>query len=568
MKEDQKNFVLFAVIAGFLLLAWTPIMHWFFPQQPAATQTVNGKQVPMPLPTAAAPAALRDRAAVLAGTPRVAIETPSLKGSINLKGARLDDLVLVNYDETTAKNSPQVHLLSPSGAQGAYFAEFGWAGAGVQVPDANTVWQASGTKLTPTSPVTLTTKTATGQVFRIDLSVDQEYMFSIRQTVANLGQAAVVVTPYASVSRADRSKDAGQWAARVGPIAQSANESHYLGWSDVETTPLTYKTSGGWAGFTDHYWLTSLIPDQRVPVTLGQRQNPSKAYQADYQLDQPLTVAPGKQTSYSSHFFAGAKEVKTLEAYQAKLGIVQFSRAIDWGWFELVEKPIFYYLDFLFRLVGNFGVAIILLTITIRGLLFPIAHKQFESMARMRVVQPKMKALQERYKDDKQKQQQEIMKLYKEEKVNPLAGCLPILLQIPIMFALYKVLLLTIEMRHQPFVLWIHDLSAPDPANFVALCNWLFHFSPPAFLAIGVVPILLGISMFFQMKFNPAPMDEIQKQVFAIMPWMLMFMMAPFAVGLQLYWITSNCITILQQQWLYSRHPVLKQAVKKEAPAK
>jgi YidC/Oxa1 family membrane protein insertase len=567
VKEDQKNFVLFAVIAGLLLFAWPYATSWLFPQPPAQTKMVNGKQVPMPTPTAEAPAVLRDRAAVLAETPRVAIETPAYKGSINLKGARIDDLVLVNYDETTAKNSPQVHLLSPSGTQGAYFAEFGWAGAGVQAPGANTVWQASGTKLTPTTPVTLTSKTATGQVFRIDLSVDADYMFSIRQTVANLGQAPIVVTPYASVSRAERSKDAGQWAARVGPIAQAGNESHYLGWKDVETTPLTYKTAGGWTGFTDHYWLTTLIPDQRVPVTLGQRQNPSKAYQADYQLDQPLTIAPGKQSSYSSHFFAGAKEVKTLEGYQAKLGIVQFSRAIDWGWFELVEKPIFYYLDWLFRLVGNFGVAIILLTLTIRGLLFPIAHKQFESMARMRVVQPKMKALQERYKDDKQRQQQEIMKLYKEEKVNPLAGCLPILLQIPIMFALYKVLLLTIEMRHQPFVLWIRDLSAPDPATILNLFGYL-HFTPPSFLAIGVVPVLLGVSMYFQMKFNPAPMDEVQKQVFAIMPWMLMFLMAPFAVGLQVYWITSNCITILQQQWLYSRHPVLKQSLKKEAPAK
>ena len=567
MKEDQKNFVLFAVIAGLLLFAWPYATHWLFPQQPPAPQVVNGKQVPQPLPAAAAPAALRDRAAVLAETPRVAIETPSLTGSINLKGARIDDLVLAKYDETTAKNSPKVHLLSPSGAEGAYFAEFGWAGAGAQAPNANTVWQASGTKLTPTTPVTLTTKTSTGQVFRIDLSVDQDYMFTIRQTVANLGQAPVSVTPYASVSRADRSKDAGQWAARVGPIAQTANEAHYLGWKDVESAPLSYQTTGGWAGFTDHYWLTTLVPDQRVPVTLSQRQNPSKAYQADYQLAQPLSVAPGKQSSYSSHFFAGAKEVKTLETYQSKLGIVQFSRAIDWGWFELVEKPIFYYLDWLFHLVGNFGVAIILLTITIRGLLFPIAHKQFESMARMRVVQPKMKALQERHKDDKQKQQQEIMKLYKEEKVNPLAGCLPILLQIPIMFALYKVLLLTIEMRHQPFALWIHDLSAPDPATIINLFGYL-HFTPPGFLAIGVVPVLLGVSMFFQMKFNPAPMDEVQKQVFAIMPWMLMFMMAPFAVGLQLYWITSNCITILQQQWLYSRHPVLKQAMKKEAPAK
>ncbi len=266
--------------------------------------------------------------------------------------------------------------------------------------------------------------------------------------------------------------------------------------------------------------------------------------------------------TYTSHFFAGAKEVKLLDDYQSSLGIAQFDRAIDWGWFGLIEQPIFYYLDWLWRLVGNFGVAIILLTITIRGLLFPVAHKQFASMANMRAIQPKMKALQERYKDDKPKQQQEIMKLYKEEKVNPLAGCVPILLQVPIMFALYKVLILTIEMRHQPFVLWIHDLSAPDPATIINLFG-LLNFTPPSFLAIGVIPVLLGVSMYFQIKLNPAPMDEMQKQIFAIMPWMLMFVMAPFAVGLQIYWITSNLITIAQQSWLYSRHPALKQKPEK-----
>ena len=570
MKEDQKNFVLFAVIAALLLFAWTYAMHWFFPQQPAAVQTVNGKPTkvtPGATPATDTPAALRDRAVVLADSPRVAIDTPSLKGSINLKGARIDDLELVKYDETTSKKSPPIRLLSPSGAQGAYFAQFGWQGAGVQAPGPDTIWQASGTRLTPTSPVTLTTRSATGQVFRIDLSVDQDYMFTIRQTVANIGQAPVSVTPYALVSRAGRSKDVDQWAAHVGPIVVANGAAKDINWADTESAPTQLSTTGGWVGYSDHYWLTALVPDQRVPVSLQHRGTAKQSYQADYSLAEPLNVAPGKQVTYSSHFFAGAKVVKLLENYQNNLGITLFGRAVDWGWFEIVEKPIFYYLDFLFRLVGNFGVAIILLTITIRGLLFPIAHKQFESMARMRVLQPKMKAVQERYKDDKQRQQQEVMKLYKEEKVNPLAGCLPILLQIPIMFALYKVLLLTIEMRHQPFVLWIKDLSAPDPATILNLFGYL-HFTPPSFLAIGVIPVLLGVSMYFQMKFNPAPMDEIQKQVFAIMPWMLMFMMAPFAVGLQLYWITSNVITILQQQWLYSRHPVLKQPMKKAEPAK
>ena len=249
--------------------------------------------------------------------------------------------------------------------------------------------------------------------------------------------------------------------------------------------------------------------------------------------------------------------MNTLDRYEDRLGIQHFGKAIDWGWFEVVEKPIFNYLDWLFRMVGNFGVAIILLTLTIRGLMFPIAQRQFASMANMRAVQPKMKALQELHKDDKARQQQEVMALYKKEGVNPLAGCLPTFLQIPVFYALYKVLLLTIEMRHQPFVLWIKDLSAPDPLTPLNLFG-LLAFTPPHFIAIGVIPILLGISMYFQFKLNPAPMDEAQKQVFAIMPWVLMFVMAPFAVGLQVYWITSNCLTIAQQRLLYARHPGMK----------
>lgn len=572
MKDDQKNFLLFAVLAALILFGWPQIMHWIFPQQqPAPTRIEGGKTQPLPNPgadpAADAPAALRARELVLAEGPRVAIETPALRGSINLKGARIDDLVLTKYDETIAKNSPPIRLLSPAGAPGAYFAQFGWQGAGVEAPDQNTLWQASGTRLTPTTPVTLSARSPSGQVFRIELAVDANYMFTVRQTVANPGAAPVAVTPYALVTRADKSTDVDQWAAHVGPIAVYDGAADYINYKDLDETAQSFATTGGWAGYTDHYWLTAVIPDQRLGVQVQQRPTPAKGYQADYQLAAPLTVPAGQKITYTSHFFAGAKEVKLLEAYQDKLGIVQFDRAIDWGWFGIIEQPIFYYLDWLFRLVGNFGVAIILLTITIRLLLFPIAQKQFASMAAMRAVQPKMKAIQERYKDDKPRQQQEMMKLYKDEKVNPLAGCLPMLLQIPIMFALYKVLLLTIEMRHQPFVAWIKDLSAPDPLLVFNLFG-LLDFTPPSFLAIGVIPILLGISMYFQIKLNPAPMDEIQKQVFAIMPWMLMFLMAPFAVGLQVYWITSNILTIAQQWWLYRQHPALKEPIKKEAVAK
>lgn len=571
-KDEQKNFVIFAVLAALILFGWPQIAHWIFPQQqPAPVKIEGGKTKVVPNPGADpaddSPKALRDRQIVLAETPRVQIETPRLRGSINLKGARLDDLVLTQYDETVAKDSPQIHLLSPSGAKGAYFAQFGWQGAGVQVPGADTIWQASGTKLTPTTPVTLTSQSPTGQVFRIELSVDDNYMFDIRQTVVNAGSAPVSVTPFALVSRANRSADPDQWAAHVGPIAVSEGKANYINWGDVDEATQQFGTTGGWVGYTDHYWLTALIPDQRVPVQLQQRPTPAKGYQADYRLAEPLELAPGKKVTYNSRFFAGAKEVKLLDKYQDELGIVQFDRAIDWGWYGIIEQPIFYYLDWLFRLVGNFGVAIILLTITIRLLIFPIAQRQFASMAAMRAVQPKMKAIQERYKDDKPRQQQEIMKLYKEEKVNPLAGCLPILIQIPIMFALYKVLLLTIEMRHEPFVAWIRDLSAPDPLTPLNLFG-LLAFTPPSFVAIGVIPILLGISMYFQFKLNPAPMDDMQKQIFGIMPWMMMFLMAPFAVGLQVYWITSNVLTIGQQWLLYRRHPSLKEPIKKDPPKK
>ncbi|MGK6356476.1 membrane protein insertase YidC [Sphingomonas sp. DT-207] len=572
MKDDQKNFLIFAVLAALILFGWPQIMHWVFPQQqPAPTRIEGGKTQPVPNPSADpaadSPTALRTREIVLAESPRVAIETPALRGSINLKGARIDDLVLSKYDETIDKNSPPIRLLSPGGAAGAYFAQFGWHGAGVQAPDQNTVWQASGGKLTPTTPVTLSARSPSGQVFRIELAVDENYMFTVRQSVANPGSTPVAVTPYALVTRAEKSTDVDQWAAHVGPIAVYDGAADYINYKDLDEAAQSFPTTGGWAGYTDHYWLTAVIPDQRLGVQLQQRPTPTKGYQADYQLAAPLTVPAGKKITYTSHFFAGAKEVKLLEAYQDKLGIVQFDRAIDWGWFGIIEQPIFYYLDWLFRLVKNFGVAIILLTITIRLLLFPIAQRQFASMAAMRAVQPKMKAIQERFKDDKPRQQQEMMKLYKDEKVNPLAGCLPILLQIPIMFALYKVLLLTIEMRHQPFVAWIRDLSAPDPLLVFNLFG-LLDFTPPSFLAIGVVPVLLGLSMYFQFKLNPAPMDDIQKQVFAIMPWMLMFLMAPFAVGLQVYWITSNVLTMAQQWLLYRQHPALKEPIKKEAKAK
>jgi YidC/Oxa1 family membrane protein insertase len=350
----------------------------------------------------------------------------------------------------------------------------------------------------------------------------------------------------------------------VGPIGTFNGATNYdINYPDLDTEGSAgqkFNSKGGWLGFGDTYWLTALVPANNASVDAAFRKG-GGSYQADYALPQTL-VGPGKSLSTTSHLFAGAKEVPVLDGYEKSLGIVNFGKAIDWGYFEIVAKPIFYLLDWLFRMVGNFGLAIILLTLIVKTLMFPIAQKQFASMAGMRVLQPKIKVLQERYKDDKPKLQAEMMELYKKEKINPAAGCLPIFIQIPVFYALYKVLLLTIEMRHQPFVGWIKDLSAPDPLTPVNLFG-LLNFTPPSMIALGVLPILLGITMYLQFKLNPAPVDPVQAQVFSIMPWILMFVMAPFAAGLQLYWVVNNTLTILQQKWLYSRHPGMKAAVVK-----
>jgi YidC/Oxa1 family membrane protein insertase len=567
VKNDSRNFITFAIIAALILFGWPLIANRFFPPaNPPVTKIEGGKtkiepNVNAPSPTTAAK--VRDLKAVLGESAgqRVAISTPTLKGSINLKGARIDDLVLTQYKETIAKDSPPIRLLSPAGTADAYFAQFGWQDTGLKSPSADTVWTASGNLLAPGKPVTLTAANGQGQHFAIELTVDDQYMFTIRQTVVNTASAPVDVAPAGLISRAQPSKDVDSWTIQIGPMSVHDDKADYdLNYSKVAASkPFT--TTGGWLGFTDKYWLTALIPDQASSFAGQFTAATATGFASDYARAK-MSLAPGKALTQTSRFFAGAKEVRLIDRYTDTRAAPMLDYSIDWGWFRIIEKPIFYYLDWLFRMVGNFGVAIMLLTVTIRGLIFPIAQRQFASMASMRAIQPKMKALQERHKDDKQRQQQEIMKLYKTEKVNPLAGCLPTLIQIPIMYSLYKVLMLTIEMRHQPFVAWIKDLSAPDPLTPINLFG-LLDFAPPHFIAIGVVPILLGVSMWLQFRMNPAPMDEAQKQVFALMPWVLMFVMAPFAVGLQVYWITSNLLTVLQQKILYARHPALKQPVVK-----
>jgi YidC/Oxa1 family membrane protein insertase len=556
--NDQRNIILAVVLSAIVLFGWNfAAQRWVPTANPPATKTVNGKQVPLPRPQASpaanGAAATRDRRAVLGETPRIAIETPRLRGSVNLKGARIDDLVLLTHRETIAKDSPPIRLLSPAGAPDAYFASFGWTGDGVALPGPDTVWTASGTRLAPGSPVTLSWTNGRGQRFDIGLSVDDGYMFAVDQRVSNGAAGAVAARPYGLVSRATASADRDTWTMHVGPMGVFNGSANYSwGYKQLgEKGAQSFATTGGWIGFTDKYWLTALIPDQGSRVDASLRPGGAGSFQADF-TTQPAVVPAGKALTYRSRFFAGAKEVQLLDRYQ-DAGVAKFDKAIDWGWFEWFMKPIFMLLNWLYAHIGNFGLAIICLTLIIRTLMFPIAQKQFRSMAAMRVLQPKMKDLQERHKEDKPRLQQEMLKLYQEEKVNPVAGCLPVVIQIPIFYALYKTLMVSVEMRHKPFVLWIKDLSAPDPLTPVNLFGYL-HFTPPPFLALGVLPILLGITMYMQFKLNPPPTDPVQKQVFGMMPWIMMFVFAPFAAGLQLYYVCNNLYGIAQQRWLYARY--------------
>ena len=551
--------ILAVVLSALVLIGWSFAAEKFFPTAaPPSTKVEGGAVKPAAQPDASpstqTPPAIRNRAQVLSESPRVRIETDSLQGSINLKGGRFDDLVLVRERQSIDKNSPPVRLLSPAGAAKTYFASFGWSGEGVEAPGPDTVWTASAPVLTPQRPVTLSWTNGTGQKFEQIISVDDDYLFTVRQRVLNGGTGPVAVRSYGLVNRAQKSIDPDGWTMHVGPMGYLNGAANYeVNWSDLDEAGAggrQFESRGGWLGFTDKYWLTALAPAQNSAIAASFRKGPA-GYQADY-AGQPTIIAPGQALTTDTRFFAGAKEKKLLDAYE-DAGIPKLSKSIDWGWFEWFMRPIFDLLNWLFQQIGNFGVAIICLTLIVRLLMYPIADKQFKSMAAMRKVQPKMKALQERYKNDKQKMQQELLKLYQQEKINPAAGCLPILLQIPVFYALYKVLLVSVEMRHQPFALWINDLSAPDHLTPINLFG-LLDFTPPGFLLIGVLPILLGITMWLQFKLNPQQLDPTQQQIFAIMPWFMMVVMAPFASGLQLYWVTSNILTILQQWWLYKRY--------------
>jgi YidC/Oxa1 family membrane protein insertase len=553
--------VLAVLLSAIVLIGWTLMSERYFPQAEPAKVAAPASQpgtmpTASPAPVGAAPVLPQ---AVLAKSARLTIDTPRLKGSLNLRGARFDDLQLRDYRETLADGAPAERLFSPSGAAGAYFAQFGWSGAGA--PPVDALWQANGTRLTPETPVTLSWSNAAGVVFEQRLAVDKDFLFTVQQRVINGGSAAVSVQPWGLVSRLGEGLEQNAFNLHVGPLGvlDGTLKDSGLDYESLrEDGNQSFTSKGGWLGMTEKYWLAALVPDQSRDLKANFIAAPPTAagnvYQVDY-LSSALVVPAGGSGETMQRLFAGAKEVSLLDRYRDEFGIPRLDRAVSWGWFEVIAQPIFYLLSWLFKFTGNFGLAIIGLTIIIRLILFPIANKQFESMAKMRVVAPRMKALQEKYKDDKPRLQQEMMTLYKDEKVNPLAGCLPLVVQIPIFYALYKTLLVSTEMRHQPFALWIKDLSAPDPLtplNLFGAIDW----QPPAIIAIGVLPLLLGVTMWLQQRLNPTPLDPIQKQVFAIMPWMFMFIMAPFAAGLQLYWTVNNIVSIAQQGYMLRKFPM------------
>ncbi len=576
---DSKNTILAIVLSAIVLIAW----QYFYampqaerqkaqqqaqqqtaPQAPGAPGQPGQTATPtIPGATPGAPAA-----AALATSPRIPVATTSVQGSISLKGGRIDDLALLKFRETVDPKSPPVVLLSPSGSAEPFYAEFGWSPAtpDIKVPDANTVWTQQGAgSLDVGKPVTLTWNNGAGLEFRRTIAIDDKFLFTIKDEVANKTDKAVSLFPYALVSRHGTPVTAGYYILHEGPVGVlGENGLLEKSYSDLtEKKEFSYANTKGWLGFTDKYWAAVLVPEPAANLlkakfsggTLGT----VKTYQSDYILDQQ-TIAPGATGAANARLFAGAKEVRVVDEYEKALGIDRFDRLIDWGWFYFITKPLFVLIDWLFHLVGNFGVAILLVTVLIKIAFFPLANKSYASMAKMKLVQPQMMALRERYPDDKAKQQQELMALYKKEKINPLAGCLPILVQIPVFFSLYKVLFVTIEMRHAPFFGWVKDLSAPDPTNIFSLFGLLpepsAYLGPAigSFLHVGLWGIIMGITMWAQMKLNPAPPDPTQKMIFDWMPLIFTFMLASFPAGLVIYWAWNNTLSVAQQAYIMNKH--------------
>jgi YidC/Oxa1 family membrane protein insertase len=525
--------------------------------QTSQTVTPGGTaQAPgVAVPGAAPPGQPTTRAEALARSPRVPIDTGSIHGSIALKGARIDDVTLANYHVTVDPASPEVVLLSPPGSPNPYFAEHGWVAGdpGVAVPGPDTLWTAEGGPVTAKDGVTLRWDNGAGLEFAKRVEVDPDYMFTVRQSVTNSSDRPVTLYPYGLVSRWGTPPTEGFYILHEGPIGVFDETLREIDYDEVtEEGRIEFNSTGGWLGITDKYWLASLVPQQDLAVEAGFRHLPEgDRYQADYR-GPPMTVAPGQTIEVTSQVFAGAKVVTLLDQYSEEYGIPLFDRAVDFGWFYFLTKPIFYLLHWIHGAVGNYGIAILVLTLVVKAFFFPLADKSYRAMAQMKKLQPEMMKLRERYEDDKVRMNQELMALYKKEKVNPVSGCLPIVIQIPVFFALYKVLFVTIEMRHAPFFGWIQDLSAPDPTSIFNLFG-LLPFTPPQMLMIGIWPLIMGFTMWLQTKLNPQPTDPIQAKVMQFLPLMFIFLFATFPAGLVIYWSWNNILSIAQQWAIMKR---------------
>jgi YidC/Oxa1 family membrane protein insertase len=544
--------------------------------QPAAPAAPAPQTAGAPPTPKAARQATKTREAAIAASPHVAIQTPRLQGSIDLKGGRIDNLSLERYRETVNPDSPPIVLFSPSGAPDAYYAEFGWlpaAGTAEKLPGPDTIWAQEGSgPLTIEHPITLTYDNGQGLIFRRTISVDDHYLFTIKDEVQNKSGATIILFPYGLISRHGTPKVQGYYILHEGMIGVMGNSGEQT---------LTYKqikdkkeqkfddVTDAWLGFTDKYWGSALLPDTDAKVNArfsAFESGGREIYQTDYML-QSVTVAPGATGFATGRLFAGAKVVSVVGinffgvdgGYNQALHLNHFDLLIDWGWFYFLTKPMFLALDFFATLVGNFGIAILIVTVLIKALFFPLANKSYASMAKMKAVQPEMTMVRERYADDKAKQQQAMMELYRREKINPIAGCLPIAIQIPVFFSLYKVLFITIEMRHAPFFGWIRDLSAPDPTNIFTLFG-LLHYDPTimpligGFLHLGLWPLIMGVTMWVQMKLNPAPPDPTQQMIFNWMPIIFTFMLANFPAGLVIYWAWNNTLSVAQQSAIMHRN--------------
>jgi YidC/Oxa1 family membrane protein insertase len=502
--------------------------------------------------------AAANRDAALSKTARIKINTERLRGSISLRGGRIDDLILNEYREELDQESPNIVLLRPTQGENPYYAEFGWLGAGVKVPDANTLWRANGATLTIKTPVTLSWDNGEGLTFEQTFSLDDAYMFQVSQRILNQTGSPVTLTPYGLVSRTSTPDILGFYILHEGLIGVLNETLKEIDYDDLrDDGPQEFTTDGGWLGITDKYWLVALIPDQDESIKarfIAGKRGAIDLYQTDY-IARPRLIPAGGSVTVSNRLFAGAKEVKILDRYEEDLKVPLFDKAVDFGWFYFLTKPIFYALDWLNTQLGNFGLAILALTVGIKLLFFPLANKSYVSMSKMKLLQPKLVELKERFGEDRQRLNQEMMALYKKEGANPAAGCLPIIVQIPVFFSLYKVLFVNIEMRHAPFYGWIHDLSAPDPLGLLTAFG-LFAWDVPQVLDIvniGIWPLFMGITMFLQQKLNPAPTDPIQAKVFMFMPIMFTFLLAQFPAGLVIYWAWNNVLSISQQYVIMRR---------------